>query len=146
MKIVVIDGQGGALGKSLISAIRNAGRNSSGFEIIAVGTNSAATSTMLSAGADRGATGENPAAVACSDADIIAGPVGILSANSMLGEITPLISRAVGASRAKKYLIPVSKCDIVVVGVSDMSYAEYVKLAAEMIVLETGRNAPGRNQ
>jgi hypothetical protein len=133
MKIVVIDGQGGALGKSLISAIKNAENMTSDFEIIAVGTNSAATSTMLSAGADRGATGENPVVVACSDADIIAGPIGILSANSMLGEITPLMARAIGSSRAKKYLIPVSKCDIVVVGVSDMNYAEYVKLAAGMI-------------
>jgi hypothetical protein len=136
MKIVVIDGQGGALGKSLISAIKSVRKNAADFEIIAVGTNSAATSTMLSAGADRGATGENPVMVACADADIIAGPVGIMSANSMLGEITPLMARAIGASRAKKYLIPVSKCDIVVVGVSGMSYAEYVKLAAEMIALE----------
>jgi hypothetical protein len=140
MKIVVIDGQGGALGKKLISAIKNVRRNASDFEIIAVGTNSTATSTMMSAGADRGATGENPVLVACADADIIAGPIGIMSANAMLGEITPVMSRAIGASRAKKYLIPVNKCDIVVVGVSDMSYAEYVKLAAGMIALETDKS------
>ncbi|MDR1965981.1 MAG: DUF3842 family protein [Synergistaceae bacterium] len=136
MKIVVIDGQGGALGKSLISAIRGGRKKTSDFEILAVGTNSAATATMISGGADRGATGENPVAVACRDADVIAGPVGILSANSMLGEITPLMARSIGESRAKKFLIPVSKCDIAVVGVSDMSYAEYVRMAAGMILRE----------
>jgi hypothetical protein len=71
--------------------------------------------------------------VACADADIIAGPVGILCANAMLGEITPRMARAVGESRALKILIPVSKCDIMVVGAIGMSYAEYIKLAAEAV-------------
>jgi hypothetical protein len=136
MKIVVIDGQGGALGKSLICALKAARRNIADFEIVAVGTNSAATAKMVSSGADKGATGENPVVVACADADIIAGPVGILSANSMLGEITPVMAKGIGASRAKKILIPVSKCDIVVVGVENKPYAEYVKLTSDMISLE----------
>jgi hypothetical protein len=99
---------------------------------------------MVSSGADKGATGENPVVVACADADIIAGPVGILSANSMLGEITPMMARAIGESRAKKYLIPVSKCDIVVVGVANKTYAEYVKLASDMIALEVENTVPNR--
>jgi hypothetical protein len=134
MKIVVIDGQGGALGKHLISAIKSAA--GAGAEITALGTNSAATSAMMNGGADRGATGENPIIVACSDADIIVGPVGILCANAMLGEITPNMALAVGASRAVKILVPVSKCDIMIVGASDMSYGEYVKIAARMVAEE----------
>ena len=132
MKIVVIDGQGGALGRHLIAAIKSAARGTSA-EIMALGTNSAATSAMISGGADRGATGENPIIVACADADIIVGPVGILCANAMLGEITPKIAIAVGASRAVKILVPVSKCNILIAGASDMSYGEYVKIAAGQV-------------
>jgi hypothetical protein len=135
MKIVVIDGQGGALGKHLISAVKSAA-GAADAEIIAVGTNSAATSAMMNAGADKGATGENPIIVACSDADVIVGPVGILCANAMLGEITPSMALAVGAARAVKILVPISKCDIMIVGVSDMSYGEYVKMAVRMVVGE----------
>jgi hypothetical protein len=132
---VVIDGQGGALGRHLISAIKSAAAGIA-VEITALGTNSAATSAMMNGGADRGATGENPIIVACSDADIIVGPVGILCANAMLGEITPNMALAVGASRAVKILVPVSKCDIMIAGASDMSYGEYVKIAAGMIAGE----------
>jgi hypothetical protein len=134
VKIVVIDGQGGALGKNLIAAVKSASGGAA--EIIAVGTNSAATSAMMNGGADRGATGENPIIVACSDADIIVGPVGILCANAMLGEITPNMALAVGAARAVKILVPVSKCDIMIAGASDMSYGEYVKIAARMVAAE----------
>ena len=138
MKIVIIDGQGGALGRHLIVAVKSAA-GAAGAEIIAVGTNSAATSAMMNGGADRGATGENPIIVACSDADIIIGPVGILCANAMLGEITPNMALAVGASRAVKILVPVSKCDIMIAGASDMSYGEYVKIAARMVAGEIAR-------
>jgi hypothetical protein len=132
-KIVVIDGQGGALGSNVIAALRK--KNISG-EIMAVGTNSAATVSMLGAGAHHGATGENPILVACSDADVIVGPVGIIVANAMFGEITSAIARAVAESRAKKFLIPVNKCDVMIVGVSDLSYSEYVKLAANAVFNE----------
>ena len=134
-KIVVIDGQGGALGSNVIAALRK--KNISG-EIMAVGTNSAATVSMLGAGAHHGATGENPILVACSDADVIVGPVGIIVANSMFGEITPAIARTVAESRAKKFLIPVNKCDVIIVGASDLSYSEYVKLAANAVFNELG--------
>lgn len=138
IKIVIIDGQGGALGKHLISAVKSAAASAGAgaAEIIAVGTNSAATSAMMNGGADRGATGENPVIVACSDADIIVGPVGILCANAMLGEITPNMALAVGAARAVKILIPVSKCDIMIAGASDMSYGEYIKAAVRMVAGE----------
>ncbi|MDR1581212.1 MAG: DUF3842 family protein [Synergistaceae bacterium] len=136
MKIVVIDGQGGALGKHLIAAVKSAAATDASAEIIAVGTNSAATSAMMNGGADRGATGENPIIVACSDADIIVGPVGILCANAMLGEITPTMALAVGAARAVKILVPVSRCDIMIAGASEMSYGEYVKIAARMVAGE----------
>jgi hypothetical protein len=144
MRIVVIDGQGGALGKSLISALRGELKDERAIEIIAVGTNSTATERMVSSGADRGATGENPVIVACSDADIIAGPIGILSANSMLGEITPRMARAIGESGARKILIPVSKCDISVVGASEMTYAEYVKAASALIAAELASRRGGQ--
>ena len=135
VKIVVIDGQGGALGKHLIAAVKSAA-GAADAEIIAVGTNSAATSAMMNGGADRGAKGETPIIVACADADIIVGPVGILCANAMLGEITPSMATAVGAAHAVKILVPVSKCDIMIAGASDMSYGEYVKIAARMVAGE----------
>jgi hypothetical protein len=136
LKIVVVDGQGGALGKSLISALRRSECCAQDCEILAVGANGAATVAMLGAGADYGATGENPVIVACADADIIAGPVGILAANSMFGEITPAMACAIGSCRAKKILIPVNKCDILVAGAASLPYSEYVRIAAEMIAEE----------
>ena len=139
MKIVVIDGQGGALGKSIIASLK---KKLPDAQVLAIGTNSVATAAMLASGADNGATGENPAVVACADADVIAGPIGIIAANSMFGEITPRMAAAVGASRAQKVLIPVSRCQIVVVGGTELSYAEYVKLAVETIAGEA-KNAAG---
>jgi hypothetical protein len=136
VNIVVIDGQGGRLGKNLIAAIRGETKCDPRVVITAIGSNAAATSSMMSAGADGGATGENPVRVACADADIIAGPVGILCANAMLGEITPDMARAVGSSGAKKILVPVNKCDIIIAGASDKNYGEYVKLAAELAARE----------
>ena len=136
LKIVVVDGQGGALGKNLISALRRSECCSRDCEILAIGANGAATAAMLGAGADHGATGENPVVVACADADIIAGPVGIVAANSMFGEITPAMACAIGGCRAKKILIPVNKCDILVAGAADLPYSEYVRIAAGMIAEE----------
>ena len=96
MKIVVIDGQGGRMGALLCDKIRkNKEKLPSGTELIAIGTNSAATAAMLKAGADFGATGENPVLVACRDADFIIGPLGIMAADSLLGEVTPAMAVAV---------------------------------------------------
>ena len=92
-----------------------------GIEVIAVGTNSAATNMMLKAGADQAATGENSVVTVCRSADVIMGPVGIVIADAMLGEITPRMALAVGQSAAKRILIPVNLCDNIVVGIENMS-------------------------
>ena len=104
MKIVVIDGQGGRLGQMVVEGIKKEGLKA---EVLAIGTNSSATAAMLKAGADAAATGENPVVVACRSADIIVGPIGIVAADSLYGEITPAMALAVGQSRALKLLLPV---------------------------------------
>ncbi len=116
MKILVIDGQGGQLGSQLIKAINEKFPQT---EITAVGTNAVATAAMLKSGAKAAATGENPVVVACRSADIIIGPIGIVIADSMLGEITPAMAVAVGQSRAVRILIPVNKCENLVAGVQN---------------------------
>lgn len=103
------------------------------YELIAIGTNSIATAAMLKAGADFGATGENPVVYNCADADIIIGPLGIVVANALLGEVTPSMALAVGQSSAHKILLPINKCNNVVVGVQELSYKEYVDLAIEHV-------------
>jgi len=118
MKIVVIDGQGGGLGKQIVSAIKN---RFPAEEIIAIGTNANASQAMLKAGADASATGENPVVVNAKSADVIIGPIGIVIADSMLGEVTPKMALAISQSRAKRLLIPVNICDNFVIGVPDLS-------------------------
>ncbi len=127
MKLVVIDGQGGRLGQLLVEAIV---KEKLPCDLIAIGTNSIATAAMMKAGASAGATGENPVLVACRSADIIMGPIGILSADSLLGEITPSMALAIGQSAAIKLLLPVSHCTNMVVGVKELSMKE---MAAEAI-------------
>ena len=129
-KIVVIDGQGGKIGAQLIDAIRERCEDA---EIVAVGTNSIATSNMLRSGPDAAATGENPVIVACRDADVIAGPIGIVIADALYGEVTPAMALAVGQSRADRVLIPVNKCGSVVVGVGDVPMAALIREAADCI-------------
>ena len=108
-------------------------------EIIAVGTNSMATSAMLRAGADAAATGENPAVVNSHWADVIVGPIGIITANALLGEITPKMAAAVSESRARKILLPVSRCAVTVVGVQEKTLTEYVREAVELILKQFSR-------
>lgn len=138
MKILVIDGQGGRMGKTLVETLRRRGFSG---EILAVGTNSAATTAMLKAGADEGATGENPVVVASRRADVILGPMGIVAANSMLGEITPAMALAVSESEARKVLIPVNRCRIQVAGVQEMSLGEYTERAVELVLAMTEEKA-----
>ena len=130
MRVVVIDGQSGRMGQLLIDRIRAAELP---CEILAVGTNALATAAMLKAGADAGATGENPVLVACRTAEIIAGPIGILSADSLLGEITPAMAVAIGQSSAKKLLLPVNQCSNIVVGTQSLSLSKIMDEAVELL-------------
>ncbi|HIV41773.1 MAG TPA: DUF3842 family protein [Candidatus Mediterraneibacter guildfordensis] len=130
MRVLVIDGQGGGLGKQLVTAVKGYDR---GIEVIAVGTNSAATNMMLKAGADQAATGENSVVTVCRSADVIMGPVGIVIADAMLGEITPRMALAVGQSAAKRILIPVNLCDNIVVGIENMSMGRRVECAVDAL-------------
>ena len=123
MQIVVIDGQGGRLGREVVSAVRDA---FPAAEIKVVGTNSVATATMLKAGASEGATGENPAIVACRRADYIIGPLGIVIADSLMGEVTPALALAVAQSPAKRILIPMNMCDNLVAGVDRQPVSDLV--------------------
>lgn len=113
VKIAIVDGQGGGIGKNLVSKLKAEFPEA---ELLAFGTNSTATGQMMAAGADEGATGENAIVVNMSRVDIIIGVVGILAANSMMGELTPAMAEAVGASHALKILIPFNRCGIFIVG------------------------------
>jgi len=130
MHILVIDGQGGGIGKQLVEEIHKALPEAF---ITAAGTNSIATSAMIKAGADNGATGENAVIVGCRNADIIAGPMGIVIADSLLGEITPSMAVAVGQSSALRILLPVNRCKNLIIGIADMDIATMIKKAVEEI-------------
>ena len=131
MKIVVIDGQGGKMGRTVIEQLKSSYPD---LEIYAIGTNSIATAAMLKAGANYGATGENPAIVNSQDADLIIGPIGIVMANSLLGEITPAMAAAITSCKAYKILIPVNRCNHHVVGVQDYSMARLTDEAVEELL------------
>ena len=118
MKILVIDGQGGQLGSQIIKAVRT---KYDDVHVIAVGTNQMATTAMMKAGAHQGATGENSVIVASKKADVIIGPVGIVIADALLGEITPKIAVAVGQSDATRILIPINKCENLIAGVPNLT-------------------------
>lgn len=131
MKIVVIDGQGGRMGSVFIEKWKQQGDKT--VEVIAVGTNSTATLAMLKAGADGAATGENPVVVNAKDADYIVGPIGIIAADALLGEVTPVMAAAVARSRAKKVLIPVNACNYQVAGVKNCTMNELIEDAVRQI-------------
>ena len=132
MKILVIDGQGGKMGKAIVEQLVKAGYKD---EIIAVGTNAVATAAMIKAGV-AGATGENPVIVNAARADYIIGPMGIIAANSLLGEITPAMALAVSQSDARKLLIPVSRCNIQVVGTVDKPMNDYINEICDYLSAE----------
>ena len=118
MNILVVDGQGGQLGGQIIKSIKNCVAE---VEIAAVGTNATATATMLKAGASHAATGENPVIVACRKADVIIGPVGIVIADAMYGEITPNMAVAIGQADATRILLPINKCDNLIAGITEVA-------------------------
>ena len=145
MKIVLIDGQGGRIGSLLAARIRKEAFPD--LELMAVATNAAASAAMPRAGADAGATGENPVVVACRDADFTLGPIGILSADSLLGEVTRAMAVAVGQSRAQKILLPVNRCSNHVVGVPELSLSELADRAVDCLrELLDGRTDGRRTQ
>ena len=117
-RILVIDGQGGQLGSQIIKELL---AKFSDIHIMAVGTNAVATAAMLKAGAESAATGENPVIVACRKTDLIIGPIGIVIADSLMGEVTPAMAVAVGQADATRILIPKNKCENIVAGVSSLS-------------------------
>ena len=130
-KVVVIDGQGGKIGSLLVGRLKaQAGQ----AEIYAIGTNSIATSAMMKAGAHYGATGENPVTVNCRDADVIVGPLGIVVADALVGEITPAMAAAVGQSGAQKILLPVNRCNNCIVGVRDLPVSDLIEMATAHVL------------
>ncbi len=123
MNITIIDGQGGQLGATLVKEIS---AQFQGINLTAIGTNAVATSTMLKAGAKNAATGENSVVVACRKADVIIGPVGIVIADSLLGEITEKMAVAIGQADAIRILIPMGKCENIIVGVPSLNTKELI--------------------
>ena len=128
--VLVIDGQGGGLGRQLVAAIVAACPEA---ELTAVGTNSLAANAMLKAGAARAATGENAVVVNCRHADVIVGPIGIVIADALLGEITPAMAAAVCQSGAKRVLVPINHCKNYVVGVPEQPVSQLVSAAAQKV-------------
>lgn len=127
---MVVDAQGGGMGKQLISLIR---KEAGDVHIIAVGTNPAATNAMLKGGADEGATGENPVRVVSRKADLIIGPVGMVIADAMLGEITPGMACAIAQADAKRIMVPFNNCDNYIAGVSDFSTGRLIADAVRQL-------------
>ena len=138
MEVLVIDGQGGRIGQQLIRAILARYPQA---EDTAIGTNSLATSAMLKGGAAQGATGENALLVACRRADVILGPLGIVIADALMGEISPAMAAAVAQSRARRILIPLNQCDNVVAGVAELPVGKLLDSA----VAELGRMLEQKN-
>ena len=130
MNVLVIDGQGGGLGRQLVAAISAACPEA---RLTAVGTNSLATSAMLKAGTVRAATGENAVVVNCRIAEVIVGPIGIVIADALLGEITPAMATAIGSSKAYKILIPVNRCNHYIVGCQNNTLSDYINMVCEEV-------------
>ena len=131
MDILIIDGQGGNLGRQLTRRLKEA---LPGADITAVGTNSTATENMLKGGADRAATGENAVVVNARRAKVIAGPLGIVIADALLGEVTSAMATAVGQSDAVRVLVPMNRCDTLVAGVEEKPMGELIEDAVGRIV------------
>lgn len=130
MNVAVVDGQGGGIGRAIVEKVRKAFPD---LEITALGTNSAATSQMLKAGATEGATGENAIVHNMKHVDVVMGVIGILNANAMMGELTPAMAAAIGGSHTYKILLPVNRCHIHVVSVKDISLGEHIDNAIKVL-------------
>ena len=138
MVIMVVDGQGGGIGKALIERLKTA--VGAEHELIAVGTNAMATMGMMKSGAKSIATGENAVIYNAKRADIIVGSIGIISANAMLGELSPAMAAAIGESDAVKILIPLNRCGLRVAGVATDSLPAMMDDAVRMVVDYINKN------
>jgi NAD(P)-dependent dehydrogenase (short-subunit alcohol dehydrogenase family) len=138
MRVAVIDGQGGGIGKAIVENLKAAFSDS--LQIVALGTNALAASAMLRAGASEGASGENAIAVMAQKVDVIIGSVAIIAANSMLGELTPVMARAIAESDARKILIPLNRCNLYVAGVQNGPLPHYIDSVIDMIRKFLGGN------
>lgn len=123
MNIVIIDGQGGQLGAQIVKEVISRFKD---VDVTAIGTNAVATASMLKAGAKNAATGENPVVVACRKADVIIGPIGIVIADSLLGEVTEKMALAIARADAVRILIPLNKCENMVAGVPNLNTGELI--------------------
>lgn len=130
MRIMIMDGQGGGVGRSLVEALS---KGCPQADLVAVGTNAMATANMMKGGTISGATGENAVIYNSRRTDIIAGPIGIVMANAMLGEITPAMAEAVTSCGARLLLIPMNHCHVNIVGMESKKLSEYIREAAEQI-------------
>ena len=131
MRIAVVDGQGGGIGKAIVDQLRRALGEE--ITIIALGTNALAASLMLKAGANEGASGENAIVFNAPKVDIILGAIGIIAANSMLGELTPAMAQAVAESPAKKILIPLNRYRIQMAGNKKIPLPHYIDEVVELV-------------
>ena len=130
MRVLIVDGQGGRLGKQLVKEVLERFPQ---VELMAVGTNSMATEQMLKAGAQRATTGENAVVVACRKADVILGPMGIVIADALMGEVTPEMAKAVGQSEGVRILLPSDKCSTLVAGVADTGMTALIRDAMDKL-------------
>lgn len=132
--ISVIDGQGGGIGKSIISKLRKLIGKDMSVTICALGTNSTATNNMIKAGADIGATGENAIVHTVNETDIILGPIAIIAANSMMGELTPAMAEAVSTCSAQKILIPLNRCNLIIASDQGNTTENYIDYSINLVM------------
>ena len=132
MLVVVIDGMGGGIGTQLVAQL--SGQIPAGAELVCVGANAWATQSMLKAGASRGATGENAVRMTVQNANIVAGPIGIIIPNALMGEITPQMAESIASSTARKVLIPVSQGHFEIVGMENRPLVTNIREAAARIL------------
>ena len=131
MRIAVVDGQGGGIGRLIVEKLRSTFGNE--INVLGLGTNALATALMLKAGANEGASGENAILINSSKVDVIIGTIGIVCANSMLGELTPIMAKAISESSAIKVLIPLNRCNIQVAGTKNEPLPHYIEDAIDIV-------------
>ena len=140
--VLVLDGQGGGMGAQLVKLL--AGRLPEDCRLLAVGTNVMATSAMLKAGAPQGATGENAVLYQAPRASVILGPIGVILAHGILGEVSPAMAAAVSGAECKKVLIPSSTCGVLVAGTEERRLEDYLNSAVDLALGEIARLAGQR--